>query len=111
MFITLQDVNGKYLLGQDPLHYMTIVALAYDGIFRRSVKDYQIKYKDATSMYPWAMQVFEYPIKDYQIRRIDDPDFPLIPLDQLFGLQKCDLVPPTNLYHPVLPMRDPGTGN
>ena len=36
MFITLKNVEGSMQLGQDPVHYMTIAAMAYDGIFRRS---------------------------------------------------------------------------
>ena len=57
-------------------------------------------------MYPWAMQACRYPIKEFQIRRFDDPDVPVIPLNNLFGLQKCDVIPPNNLYHPVLPVQD-----
>jgi hypothetical protein len=30
---------------------------------------------------------------------------PLIPLEDLFGFQKCHVIPPGNLYHPVLPER------
>ena len=48
MFITLQDVNGKYSLGQDPLHYTTIAALTNDGLFRRSYLKHQtIKYVES----------------------------------------------------------------
>ena len=36
MFINLESADGTLRLGQDPLHYMTIAALAYDGVFRRS---------------------------------------------------------------------------
>ena len=57
----------------------------------------QVKYKDFTSMYPWAMQAFRYPIREFQIRRFDDPGFPLVPLSDLFGLQKCDVTPPNTL--------------
>ena len=70
----------------------------------------QIKHQDVTSKYLYVMKDFAYPIKDFQRHRLHDPDSPLISPDKLFGLQKCDLVPPTNLYHPVLPMRDPDTG-
>ena len=70
----------------------------------------KILYKDMTSMYPWAMQACRYPIKKFQICRFDDPDFPLISLNTLFGLQKCDVIPPNNLYHPVLPVRDKASG-
>ena len=70
----------------------------------------KIKYVDVTSMYPYVMMNGEYPIQEFQVRRFDDPDFPLIPLSELFGLQKCDVVPPKDLYHPVLPVRDEKTG-
>ena len=36
MFTTFEGVNGQYTLGQDPLHYMTIAALACDGTFTKS---------------------------------------------------------------------------
>ena len=45
MFINLESADGTLCLGQDPLHYMTIAALAYDGVFRRSyLKPETIKY-------------------------------------------------------------------
>ena len=56
------------------------------------------------------MKDFAYPIKDFQRHRLHDPDSPLISPDELFGLQKCDVIPPTNLYHPVLPVCDKETG-
>ena len=36
MFITLKNAEGMKQLRQAPLHYMTIAALAYDGIIRGS---------------------------------------------------------------------------
>ena len=45
MFIGLESADGTLQLGQDPLHYMTIAALVYDGVFRRSyLKPETIKY-------------------------------------------------------------------
>ena len=61
-------------------------------------------------MYPWAVQACRYPIKEFQICRFDDLYFPPIPLNDLFRLQKCDVIPPNNLYHPVRPVQDEASG-
>jgi hypothetical protein len=35
LFIQMEDVNTGKALGSDPLNYMTIASLAYDGVYRR----------------------------------------------------------------------------
>ena len=87
---------------------------AYYGGRTNAVKLYyecsgpeKIHYIDVTSMYPTVMGLpqYWYPIGEHQVRRFDDPDFHLLPLEELFGLMRCKVRPPPNLYHPVLPCR------
>lgn len=67
----------------------------------------RIHYIDVTSMYPTVMasSEFEYPVGHPEVRRGCDPSNPLLPLDELFGMMKCHVIPPKDLYHPVLPYR------
>ena len=61
----------------------------------------KIKYVDFTSEYPYVNKYGEYPIKNYQIIR--NPDINKI--HEYYGLIKCKMLPPTGLYHPVLPVK------
>ena len=72
--------------------------------------DELLYYMDVTSMYPFVMRVYPFPIGEPKVftRHCVSPhkhDF--IPLDLLFGLQKCTVIPPKHLYHGVLPEWDP----
>lgn len=69
--------------------------------------DEKIHYIDVTSMYPTVMasSEFFYPTGHPEFRRACDPDMPLLPLEELFGMMKCHVIPPKDLYHPVLPYR------
>jgi G:T-mismatch repair DNA endonuclease (very short patch repair protein) len=86
---------------------------AYYGGRTNAVKLYhrcegteRIHYIDVTSMYPTVMSgAYAYPVGVPEIRRCNDPCLPLLPLELLFGLQKCMVSPPSDLYHPVLPCR------
>ena len=64
----------------------------------------KIKYIDVTSLYPWVNKNGTYPI--------GHPDVIVNPNDQdihhYFGMAKVDILPPHNLYHPVLPHRHKG---
>lgn len=58
-----------------------------------------IAFDDVTSLYPWVNFTQRYPIghpqiKFYGIENVDD----------FFGFIKCSILPPRNLYLPVLPM-------
>ena len=64
----------------------------------------KIKYIDMTSLYPWVNKTQEYPIGHPQvIVNPDDED-----ISHYFGMAKVDILPPDNLYHPVLPYRHKG---
>ena len=64
----------------------------------------QIKYVDVTSLYPWVNKNGKYPI--------GHPEVITRPKDQnirhYLGVAKVDLIPPFELYHPVLPYRHNG---
>jgi hypothetical protein len=66
----------------------------------------KIHYIDVVSMYPTVMSLpkYWYPIGQHEVRRFDDPEnASFYHSISLFGLQKCKVVPPNNLFHPVLP--------
>ena len=61
----------------------------------------QILYVDVTSLYPWVNKNAEYPLGHPEI--ITNPskkDF-----EEYFGLAKVSILPPPELFHPVLPVR------
>jgi hypothetical protein len=57
-----------------------------------------------------SLPQYIYPISQHEVRRFDDPNMPLVPLEELFGFQKCRVIPPRTLYHPVLPERSSENG-
>ena len=61
----------------------------------------EIRYVDITSLYPWVNKNATYPIGHPQI--ITQPRDQSI--TSYFGLATVDILPPTNLFHPVLPVR------
>lgn len=61
----------------------------------------QIKYKDVCSLYPFVLKYKKYPIGHAKII-CEDFDYTL---ERYFGFVKCVMIPPKNLYLPVLPMR------
>jgi hypothetical protein len=62
--------------------------------------DIPMSYEDVTSLYPWVNFTQEYPIGHPEIITRDFKE-----LDEYFGLVKCMLLPPCDLYIPVLPLR------
>ena len=66
--------------------------------------DEEIEYIDVTSLYPWVNKTQVYPIGHPKvIVNPDDPD-----INHYFGMAKVDILPPYNLYHPVMPHRHKG---
>ena len=61
----------------------------------------QLCYYDFTSLYPWVNKYGKYPTKH--------PEFIYNPtnqnLDDYFGIATCTVLPPSDLFHPVLPYR------
>jgi len=67
----------------------------------------RIEYLDITSMYPYCMsREFTYPIHRPEILRPDDPEHQPVSVEELFGFMKCKVVPPNDLFHPVLPQKN-----
>ena len=61
----------------------------------------QIHYMDVTSLYPWVNKTCKYPLGHPDIyTRVSVQDF-----SEYFGLAKVDILPPPDLFHPVLPFR------
>jgi hypothetical protein len=59
------------------------------------------KYKDITSLYPTVMYYDKYPNRHHTI--INRPEIEKLENREYFGIVKCKIVPPKQLYHPVLP--------
>ncbi|XP_078364066.1 uncharacterized protein LOC144648356 [Oculina patagonica] len=64
----------------------------------------EIRYIDFTSLYPFVNKTKEYPVGHPIF--ISSPS--MDDWSQYFGLVRCTLLPPYNLYHPVLPYRCQG---
>ena len=67
-------------------------------------KEEQIHYLDVTSLYPWVNKTACYPIGHPEI--ITNPCH--LDIGRYFGLALVDILPPPNLFHPVLPVRSEG---
>ena len=64
----------------------------------------KIHYYDFTSLYPWTNKNCLYPVGHSRI--VYEPGS--TDIAPYFGLVKCKILPPYNLYHPVLPHRSGG---
>ena len=67
-------------------------------------KEEQINYLDVTSLYPWVNKTATYPIGHPEI--ITNPGH--LDIGEYFGVALVDILPPTGLFHPVLPVRSGG---
>ena len=64
----------------------------------------EIRYVDITSLYPYINKTCKYPIGHPQIiTQLMDQN-----IHSYFGLALVDILPPTGLFHPVLPVRSGG---
>ena len=61
----------------------------------------EIHYMDVTSLYPWVNKTCEYPLGHPVIYT----QVPVQDFSNYFGLAKVDILPPPDLFHPVLPFR------
>ena len=71
--------------------------------------DELLYYMDVTSMYPFVMSVYPFPIGEPKVftrHGVFPYEHDFILLDLLFRLQKCTVIPPKHLCHGVLPERD-----
>jgi hypothetical protein len=68
--------------------------------FKLGCEKPNIAYEDVTSLYPWVNFTMEYPVGHPEfITSNFDQD-----LENYFGIIKCTVLPPKDLYIPVLPM-------
>ena len=63
-----------------------------------------VQYCDIMSLYPYICKYFKFPIGN-PIIHVGDTCTDIEACLKMEGLMKCKIVPPTNLYHPVLPYR------
>ena len=76
---------------------------------REKVGKHQISGLDFNSLYPSVNAEEEYPVGHPRVKMGTTDDFDQS-IDYYFGLMKCVLLPPPDLFHPVLPFRVPGKG-
>ncbi|XP_067660620.1 uncharacterized protein [Haliotis asinina] len=70
-------------------------------LYYEAKEEEEIKYVDVCSLYPYICKYGTYPLGHPEIK--DHP--PVSDLFDLHGLIQCRVLPPTDLYHPVLPYR------
>ena len=63
----------------------------------------KVKYVDFTSLYPFINKAKQYPVGHPEIITQDFKS-----IDEYFGVAKVKILPPRELYHPVLPYRSNG---
>ena len=93
---------------KDFLNSYEIVNLLWGKNQRRSPPSCQgekIKYVDITSLYSWVNKTQQYPV-GHPFIVITNPENQDI--HAYFGKAKVDILPPHDLYHPVLPFRHGG---
>lgn len=66
-------------------------------------EDEKIKYVDVCSLYPWVCKYGKFPIGHPEVYLFDECKN--LDLQKIDGLVKCKVLPPQNLYHPVLPLK------
>ncbi len=64
-------------------------------------KEGVMAYEDVTSLYPWVNYTKQYPLRHPVVIYPTEGD---IDIEKYFGILKCRIVPPRDLYLPVLPM-------
>ena len=70
---------------------------------RDLLKKYHVKYKDFTSLYPFINKTGIYPVGHPVVLR--NREFEKTTPWSYFGLMHCKVLPPQDLFHPVLPAR------
>ncbi|XP_055918297.1 uncharacterized protein LOC129950379 [Eupeodes corollae] len=65
----------------------------------------QIKYIDVCSLYPWVCKNGKFPVGHPKVHTSNDDICSNMQLDGINGLIKCKILPPENLFHPVLPQK------
>ena len=74
------------------------------ALYANTAPGEEIHYVDVTSLYPWVNKTSEYPVKHPKI--ITQPANQ--DLSDYFGIATVTILPPSELFHPVLPVRSGG---
>nr|DAC81407.1 TPA_asm: PolB-C [Rhodactis coral adintovirus] len=75
-------------------------------LYKDVSQEEKIHYVDFTSLYPWTNKYGTYPIGHPEI--LTSEALGNRTADEFYGLIKCDILPPSFLFHPVLPYRAQG---
>jgi len=73
------------------------------SLYKQVTGDEKIFYINVCSMYPTVMSLpqYIYPINQHEARQFDNPNMPLVPLEELFGFQKCRVTPAGYRYSDI----------
>ncbi|XP_018576210.1 uncharacterized protein LOC108914802 [Anoplophora glabripennis] len=72
-------------------------------LYYKVKEDEKIKYVDVCSLYPWVNKYGKYPVGHPEVILGDDCN--RLDLNKTDGIIKCKILPPQELYHPVLPLK------
>lgn len=75
-------------------------------LYKEVNENEKIHYVDFTLLYPWTNRYCEIPIQHPEI--LTSEALVNRSPQEFFGFIKCDILPPTFLFHPVLPYRASG---
>lgn len=73
--------------------------------FYKKKENEKIKYADVCSLYPWVCKYGKFPIGHPKKIYVGKNECDTVDVSQMSGVIKCKILPPTNLYHPVLPTK------
>ena len=76
------------------------------SLYKEVADDEKIHYVDFTSLYPWTNKYCEVPLGHPEI--LTSEALVNHSIDDFFGMIKCEILPPSFLFHPLLPYRANG---
>ena len=100
--LTHPIVRHSPLHTRDALYGSRTVALRLH--YKIAENEETIQYCDVMSLYPYICNYFKFPI-GHPVVHVGDTCKDIPACLQMEGLIKCSILPPTDLYHPVLPLR------
>lgn len=104
------DLSNSTFVKYTPIDVHTAFFGGYVDVFRTTYKvkkDERIRAVDFVSLYPYTNFYPPYFIGHPRIYRGSD-ECNSVPLDTTYGLIKCEILPPKDLFIPVLPYRVDG---
>ena len=76
------------------------------SLYKEVADDEKIHHVDFTSLYPWTNKYCEVPLGHPEI--LTSEALVNHSIDDFFGMIKCEILPPSFLFHPLLPYRANG---